>query len=158
MSEEEQNHQPAEQVRSPFSRSNASIEPPRSGLAKHGLIWGIVILLGLVLIGGIVAFSSGIFFNPLRTLREFPVQEYYDNHATLEGTRFRGDLTVSGQIGWKENLGRIVNCTLENGKSPVVVLIPQKYDSTPMEAGAHFEAELLVAEGGLIKVNLLKAK
>jgi hypothetical protein len=131
------------------------VEPPRSAFARKGLIWVGSIVFGIALVGGVAAFSTGAFFNPLRTLRKFPVQEYYDNHSSLEGTRFRAELTIAGQIGWKENLGRLVNCNLEGVKSPVVVLLSPKFDSTPMEAGEHFQAELLVAEGGLIKVNFL---
>ena len=133
------------------------MEPKHPGIPNKALIWPGITVLGLIIVAGIAMKSSGMFFNPLRTLREFPVQEYYENHATLEGTRFRAKLTVASQIGWKEHLGRLVNCTLGDGKSPVIVLLPQKYDSTPMETGEHFEAELLVGEGGLIKVNFLRA-
>jgi len=145
------------QVRSPFARSSASVESQRPAFSRKGILWAGVIVLALAVAGAVAVKSSGVFFNPLRVLREFPVQEYYENHATLEGTRFRGKLTITSQIGWKENLGRLVNCTLGDGKSPVVVLIPQKYDSTPMETGEHFEAELLVSDGGLIKVNFLRS-
>lgn len=126
-------------------------------MSRKVIAWAGIAVLVLVASGVVAAKSSGMFFSPLRTLREFPAQDYYENPATLEGTRYRGDLTVAGQIGWKESQGRLVNCMVGAGKSPVVVLIPQKYDSTPMETGEHFEAELLVAEGGLIKVNFLKA-
>jgi len=149
---------PSPQVRSPFSDSKASIGVPRAAFSTRGLIWGAVITLAVVIIAGIAIFSMGLFFNPLRTLREFPAQEYYDNHATLQGTRYRSNLTITGQIGWKNDLGRLVNCTSGDGKSPLVVLIPAKFDSIPMEAGEHFQAELLVAEGGLIKVNFLRPK
>lgn len=155
-SDEIDNLEDSPQVNSPFSNSRVSIQPPHPTLTAKGLALWVGIALGVAIIVGAVIFSKELFFSHLRTLREFPVQEYYENQTSLEGTRFRADLTIAGQIGWKETLGRLVNCTVGDGKLPVVVLVPPKFDSTSMEAGRQFQAELLVTEGGLIKVNFLK--
>ncbi len=93
--------------------------------------------------------------NPLRTLKPFPVEEYYDHPSSLEGTRFKATIRAAGQIGWKKEVGRLVNFKVEPAGKPIVALLPPKFDSVTFEAGETFEAGLLVDEGGLIKVNHL---
>lgn len=143
------------EVQSPFAGTQASVLTEKKARSK-GRPW---ILSGIVIIG---VFALAIFFaqkairNPLRTLQEFPVSEYYKNHTSLEGTRFKSRLKVVNQLGWKEEVGRLVVFHAGDGENPVVVLIPPEKDSLSFESGESYAAELLVGEGGLLTAGYLK--
>jgi hypothetical protein len=139
-------------IQSPFSGKQSSLRTKSSPGAGKSIF--VVLTVGVILTV-LAVFVIRSVNDPLRTLRPFPVQNYYDHYASLEGTRFKATIRAAGQIGWKKELGRLVNFKVEPDGQPIVVLIPPKFDSQTFESGEIFDVELLVEEGGLIKVNHL---
>lgn len=139
-------------VRSPFEgvQSSLSNRNPK-GSGKTVIVAVIVALVAVVL--GVFVFRS--LSNPLRTLKPFPTEEYYEHYQSLEGTRFKATLRAAGQIGWKKDLGRLVNFKVEPDGKPIVALLPSEFDSQTFESGETFDAEIRVEEGGLVKINYL---
>ncbi len=140
------------QISSPFAGVRSSVSR-QGGKQKHN-----VALVGSI-IGGLLVLAIAVFFiqkalnDPLRTLREFPVAEYYENHASLEGTRFRARLKTVEQLGWKEEIGRLIICSVGDGDQRVVVLVDQKFDGISFAAGDVYDVELRVLEGGLLSAS-----
>lgn len=110
----------------------------------------------LVLIAVLAVVLNNSLNNPLRTLKDFPVEEYYDNHSALEGGRYKGELRVISSLGWRENVGRLVNFEVGPNNKPIVILIPPSLNETRFEPGDKFTAELRIGEGGLVKAGFLK--
>lgn len=152
--EQPSSEEPQETVRSPFAGTQSTIRKTRRKPASSAVLIGTVLACFAALAFG-VYLSRGAFNNPLRTLRSFPVEEYYSNHSSLEGTRFKADFKILDQLGWKEDVGRLVTVAI-NEEKPVVIVVPQKFESIDFERGDHFEGELLVGQGGLIKANYLR--
>jgi hypothetical protein len=152
--ERSSSEEPHEAVRSPFAGTQSTIRKSRKQTTPKAALTGAVIA-GLLIIGVGIYLGRGTLDNPLRTLRVFPVDEYYSNHTSLEGTHFRADFKVLDQLGWNENIGRMVTVEVAEGK-PVVIAIPQKFENIALEPGDHFETELLVGNGGLLKANFLR--
>lgn len=140
-------------VRSPFSGTHSSVQ--KAGGARNSRKIGLAVAFALVLLGAGYFVLQSI-NDPLRTLREFPIEEYYTNHASFEGTRFRGQLKAVTQLGWKREAGRLVLFGLGETEKPAVVLIPPKFENLSIEPGESFQAELLVGEGGLITASLVR--
>ena len=110
----------------------------------------------MALLGVILFFVQRTLNDPLRTLRQFPVGEYYENHSSLEGTRFKARLKAVNQIGWKEEMGRLIVFHAGDNADPVVVLIEPAYDKLSFEPGETYAAEVRVGEGGLLTANHLR--
>lgn len=142
-------------VRSPFSGVQSTIVRPERLKPRIFAITLTVLLGVLVVAGGFVLFQKGL-SDPLRTLQDFPVDEYYENHSALEGTRFKARLKAVNQIGWKEDLGRLVIFEAGAGGKPVVVVIPPNLETLSIESGQPYQAEIRVTEGGLLKANYLR--
>jgi len=144
-----------EKVPSPFDGAKSLLSAtPTGSVQRRAFIWATI----AAVIVGAVLFWQYIFTDPLRTLREFPVRDYYENHIALEGTSFRADCRVIAQLGWNSNLGRLINCTLGSEQDPVVLLVPEKFRAIPLMNGDRFNGELTVVDGGLVTVTTLKVK
>lgn len=126
--------------------------PRRSGGNK--LILQIV-AAALLLIGGIAGgiFLAGRLNDPLRTLEKFPVAKYLDGHRAITGLRFRGELRVEADLGWKEGIGRLMVFAAQDDARPIAVMIPPHLAGTYFTKGQSYTAELEVKEGGLIYAN-----
>lgn len=123
---------------------------------KLPLIITVIVITAVLLVTGY--FFSKTLTNPLRTLKQFPIETYYDHPSSLEGTRFKATLRAGNQIGWKKEIGRLVNFRIEPSGDPIVALVPPKFETIAFEPDEAFDAELLVEEGGLIKVNYLEPR
>jgi len=113
-------------------------------------------LVGIALVVLIGWFINNSLNSPLRTLRAFPVEDYYDNYASLEGGRFKAELKVINSIGWKDKVGRLVTFSVGSGEKPIVVLIPPEFDNTQFDPGQKFSTGLFIGEGGLVKATFLQ--
>jgi hypothetical protein len=91
--------------------------------------------------------------DPLRTLEAFPVAKYLENHRAVAGAKFKGELRVEADLGWKEGVGRLMVFTLPGDTRPIVVLIPAQLSNIYFSKGQTYLAELEVKEGGLIYAN-----
>jgi hypothetical protein len=151
-------HQPIEPgekpILSPFSDSESPVLQKRrkSSLA----LW---VSLGAVLC--VLLAIGGFFFtrylnDPLRTLEPFPVGKYLESYKALAGSKFRGNLRVENDLGWKEGAGRLMVFSLHDDPHPIVVMIPPSLAQIYFTKGQTYEGELEVKEGGLIYANSIR--
>jgi hypothetical protein len=139
-------------MQSPFSDA-PTVLPAQTKRKGNGLLWGLIgsILLLIVGIGGYLLYSH--LNDPLRTLEVFPVAKYLEGYKSLQGSRFKGELTVENDLGFKDGTGRLMTFSTKESTHPVVVMIPQSLSGIYFVKGQHYLAELEVKEGGLIYAN-----
>ncbi|HEY5741861.1 MAG TPA: hypothetical protein VIS99_04910 [Terrimicrobiaceae bacterium] len=114
-----------------------------------------VVLLVLLLGGSF--FLYRYLGDPLRTLEQFPVAKYLEDYKPLTGSKFRGNLRVENDLGWKEGIGRLMVFTFAGIDSrAVVVLVPANLAHLYFAKGQTYEGEFEVKEGGLICANLIR--
>jgi hypothetical protein len=141
-------------VVSPFASAQASVGGSSPGWKRFS--WPA--LLGiLVILAGIAAFAVYRYLHdPYRTLEPFSVGRYLDNYRGLAGSKFRGDLRVEADLGWKEGVGRLMVFSSPNDGRSFVVLIPPKLSGIYFTKGQTYLAELEIKEGGLVYANSCK--
>lgn len=139
---------------SPFSDAESPVLQKRR--KSHVALWiSLGIVLCLVLgIGGF--FLSRYLSDPLRTLEPFPVPKYMESYKALAGSKFRGNLRVENDLGWKEGMGRLMVFSLRDDPHPIVVMIPPSLAQIYFTKGQTYEGELEVKEGGLIYANSIR--
>lgn len=153
MSASEEYSQPISEdpVLSPFSDT----EPRRFRKRKKSngllLVGGVICLLIALGVGGFFTFQR--LNDPLRTLELFPVGKYLENYKPLAGAKFRAELRVENDLGWKEGVGRLMVFSLKEDPRPIVVMIPPTLAETYFTKGQNYLAELEVKEGGMIYAN-----
>ncbi len=141
-------------ILSPFSDTE-SLVFQRRGKSRVALWVSLGIIFCVVI--GIGGFFLARYLNdPLRTLEPFPVGKYMDSYKTLAGSKFRGNLRVENDLGWKEGVGRIMVFSLRDDPHPIVVMIPTTLSHIYFTKGQNFEGELEVKEGGLIYANSIR--
>jgi hypothetical protein len=142
-------------MQSPFSDAPTVLpaQPKRKG---NGLLWGLIgsIALLIVGIGGYLLYTH--LNDPLRTLEVFPVAKYLEGYKSLQGSRFKGELTVENDLGFKDGAGRLMTFSTKESTHPVVVMIPQSLSGIYFVKGQHYLTELEVKDGGLIYANSCK--
>ncbi len=116
--------------------------------AWAGRVGAAVGALALVVLGGWWGLRSAA--DPMRTLEEFPAAKYFDGHRALAGLRFRADLQVEADMGWKEGVGRLMLFTAPGESRALVVLVPDSLGNIHFTKGQKFEGEVAVKDGGLI--------
>lgn len=145
---------PTHPVVSPFSDAAGS---PANG-RRNSLLFSILAILGtaaaLVATGGYFVLQR--LNDPLRTLEGFPLNKYLDSYRSLSGAKFRGNLRVENDLGWKDGIGRLMVFSLAEHPEPVVVMIPGAAAQTYFTKGQSYEAELEVREGGMIYANTIR--
>jgi hypothetical protein len=142
-------------ILSPFANTHASL--PGSGKGTHR--WWLLALASMLLlligaVGGVLAINY--LNDPFRTLEPFPVGKYFENHRTLAGLRFRGDLRVEADLGWNEGKGRLMVFSSQQDPRPIAVMVPSQFKEIYFTKGQSYVAELEVGEGGLIYANAFK--
>lgn len=149
------NESPGEPILSPFSDTESSslLQKKRKSKAPLWLSMGLILLL-IVGIGSF--FLVRHLQDPLRTLEPFPVGKYMETYRALAGSKFRGNLRVENDLGWKEGIGRLMVFSLKEDPRPIVVMIPPDLASTYFSKGQSFEGELEVKEGGLVYANSIR--
>jgi hypothetical protein len=143
-----------DRVISPFSDAEApTLRRKTKSKAPLWIAAGSVLLLA-ALVGGFFLFRY--LNDPLRTLEPFPVSKYLDSYKSLAGSKFRGNLRVENDLGWKEGSGRLMVFSLRDEPRPVAVMIPPHLSSIYFTKGQTYEGELEVKEGGLIYANSIR--
>jgi hypothetical protein len=146
----------AGKVVSPFAHTEAVLPAKRQGGNKMLMLVGLAIIL--VAAGAV----SGVYLtrylnDPLRTLENFPVAKYLDGYRGLAGSKFKGQLRVEADLGWKEGAGRLMLFTCPDDNRPVAVMIPAAVaGGIYFTKGQTYLSELEVKEGGLIYANSCK--
>jgi hypothetical protein len=140
------------QVVPPFAETAATLSGARRSYAPMiGWIIAAVVLVCVATWGGMALARH--MSDPLRTLEAFPVAKYLENHRAVAGAKFKGDLRVEADLGWKEGVGRLMVFTVPGDTRPIVVLIPAQLSNIYFSKGQTYLAELEVKEGGLIYAN-----
>jgi len=78
------------------------------------------------------------------------MDKYLADYRSMTGAKFKADLKVSADLGWKAETGRLMVFTLENDNRRLVVLIPPKLSGLYFTKGQNYQALLEVGEGGLV--------
>jgi hypothetical protein len=139
-----------QQIVSPFARTTATVQPFSGRNKISWPLWIVSGLLVFVVLGIAGYFTLKYLNNPYRTLETFPIAKYLDDYRSLAGAKFKGDMKVSADLGWKDGVGRLMVFTAQNEGRPIVVLIPPKLSGIFFTKGQNYQVSLEVGEGGLI--------
>jgi hypothetical protein len=137
-------------VISPFARTTSTVQARGGRGSGSWALWLVSSLLILMIIGIMGYFTYKYLSDPYRTLEPFPMDKYLDDYRSMAGNKFKADLKVSADLGWKAETGRLMVFTIENDNRPLVVLIPPKLGGLFFEKGQNYQASLEVGEGGLV--------
>lgn len=144
----EQNDDP--QIISPFSQTTSSIRPPDQRPRRAWGLWMVSGILVILILGNTVYFSLKYLNDPYRTLEPFSEDRYLADFQPLMGSKFKADFKVDADLGWKDNVGRLMVFTAPNDARPILVLIPPKLSGIFFTKGQTYQIALEVGEGGLI--------
>ena len=142
-------------VASPFAHAEATLSSPKRQKSR-ALLW--IILAVFLMVAGAVGgtFLTRFLNDPLRTMEAFPTGKYFENYHSLAGSKFKGELRVEADLGWKEGVGRLMLFSTPSDSRSVAVLIPASMASIYFVKGQTYMAELEVKEGGLVYANSCK--
>ncbi len=139
-------------VVSPFARTTSTVQVGGGGGSGHWGLWIVSGLLVLTLVSIIGYFSFKYLEDPYRTLEQFPMDKYLSDYRSLAGAKFKADLKVSADLGYKPETGRLMVFTVQNdsGNRPLVVLIPQSLSGIYFTKGQNYQISMEVRDGGLV--------
>lgn len=139
---------------SPFSDAESHVlQKRRKSRVPLWISLGVIFCL-FAAIGGF--FLVRYLNDPLRTLEPFPVGKYMESYKALAGSKFRGNLRVENDLGWKDGVGRLMVFSLREDPRPIVVMIPPSLAQIYFTKGQNYEGELEVKEGGLVYANSIR--
>jgi hypothetical protein len=138
------------QIISPFAQTTSTIRPSSEWTMILWPLWIISGLLVLVILGSVGYFAIRYLDDPYRTMEPFSVDKYFVDYQPLAGSKFKADMKVTADLGWKENTGRLMVFTVGNDARPLSVLIPPKLSGIFFEKGQTYQISLEVGEGGLL--------
>jgi hypothetical protein len=139
------------EVVSPFAHAQTAVGGEQKSKRKS-VLWISLAIAVVVLIVGSVA-TVKYLGDPYRTLEAFPVAKYFEGYRGLMGSRFKSDLRVEADLGYKDGVGRLMVFSTPADSRAIVVLMPPKLASIYFTKGQSYVAELEVREGGLIYAN-----
>lgn len=139
-----------DQIISPFAQTTSSIRPSAGSSGISLPLWIISGLLVILILGNVGYFAYKYLSDPYRTIEPFSVDRYLADFQPLTGSKFKADLKVQADLGWKENIGRLMVFTVSNDSRPILVLIPPKLSGIFFNKGQTYQVSLEVGEGGLI--------
>lgn len=145
---EEESESP--RVISPFAQTTSTVQSRGGGGKSSIALWLVSALLILLILGVIGYFSFRYLSNPYRTLEDFPMDKYLTDYRSLMGDKFKAELKVSADLGWKSETGRLMVFTIQNDNRSLVVLIPPKLGGLYFTKGQNYQASLEVGDGGLV--------
>ena len=135
---------------SPFAQTTSSVRPAAHRGAISWPLWIVSAVLLLVVLGNAAYFTVRYLNNPYRTLEPFSTDRYLSDFQPLAGSKFGSDLKVVADLGWKDNVGRLMVFTAPNDTRPILVLIPPKLAGVYFSKGQTYQVAMEVGEGGLI--------
>jgi hypothetical protein len=145
--------QPPGQIISPFSTTEAVVPSNGKPLAK-ALLWAVLTVLALAALAGGARLVTNYLNDPYRTMQAFPVEKFLENYRGLAGAKYKAELQVEADLGWREDVGRLMLFTVSGDSRPVAVLVPVAVSNNVyFVKGQKYLAELVVKEGGLIYAN-----
>ncbi len=78
------------------------------------------------------------------------MDKYLADYRPMAGVKFKANLKVSADLGWKPEKGHLMVFTVENDNRALVVLIPSKFSGIFFTKGQTYQVSLEVGEGGLV--------
>jgi hypothetical protein len=138
------------QVISPFAQTTSMINQSVKKTRFSWPMWIVSGVLVFVLLGNAGHFSFKYLNDPYRTIEPFPLDKYLADFQPLTGSKFKADFKVMADLGWKENVGRLMVFTVPNDTRPILVLIPPKLAGIFFTKGQTYQVSLEVGDGGLI--------
>jgi hypothetical protein len=145
-----ENESESQRIISPFAQTTSTVQSSQGKGPKNLSLWIVSSLLILVIVGMVGYFVYKYISDPYRTLESFPTDKYLADYRSLSGAKFKANLKVSADLGWKADVGHLMVFTAENDHRPLVVLIPPRLGGIFFIKGQSYQATLQVAEGGLI--------
>lgn len=142
--------EPNSRVISPFAQTTSTVQAAQGRSSGSPGLWIMSGLLILVVIGIAGYFTYKYLNDPYRTLEPFPMDKYLSDYRSLTGAKFKADLKVSADLGWKAETGRLMVFTVDNDNRSIVVLIPPKLSGIFFTKGQNYLVSLEVGEGGLV--------
>jgi hypothetical protein len=144
-----------QRVVSPFARTTSTVQTSGGNNSGRWALWLVSGLLIVTVVGIIGYFTFKYLEDPYRTLEQFPMDKYLSDYRSLAGAKFKADLKVSADLGYKPETGRLMVFTVENdsGNRPLVVLIPQNLSGIYFTKGQNYQVSLEVRDGGLVYAN-----
>ncbi len=152
-------HRPHEEIEtdkvvSPFAHAEAAVPQSQARGHQRLVLWIGVFLVFIALLLTANAFLPRYLKDPYRTLEAFPVAKYLESHRALAGSRFKAELRVEADLGWKEGVGRLMLFSTANDSRPIAVMVPAVVGKDIyFTKGQTYMAEVEVKEGGLIYAN-----
>ncbi len=143
----------SQRIISPFAQTTSTVQPARSKGPGNLSLWIVSGLLAVVIAGIVGYFTYKYLADPYRTLESFPVDKYLTDYHSLSGAKFKADLKVSADLGWKADTGRLMVFTVEGASRTIAVLVQ---GDTNFLKDQIYTGELYVSEGGLIHATNLK--
>ncbi len=137
-------------VISPFAQTTATVQSSGGGRGGSLALWIVSGLLVFVILGIAGYFTYKYLGDPYRTLEPFPMDKYLADYRSMMGNKFKADLKVSADLGWKAETGRLMVFTVQNDNRSLVVLIPPKLSGLYFTKGENYQASLEVGDGGLV--------
>jgi hypothetical protein len=137
-------------ILSPFAQTTTSVRPATRHHAISWPLWIVSAALALVLLGHAAYFTFKYLANPYRTLEPFSTDRYLADFQPLAGSKFGSDLKVVADLGWRENVGRLMVFTAPNDTRPILVLIPPKLSGIFFTKGQTYQVAMEIGQGGLI--------
>jgi hypothetical protein len=137
-------------ILSPFAQTTSSVRPVAARTRVSWPFWIVSGVLAFVILGNAAYFAFKYLNDPYRTLELFSTDRYLADFQPLAGSKFRADFKVMADLGWKENVGRLMVFTAPNDTRPILVLIPPKLSTIFFTKGQIYQVSLEVGEGGLI--------
>ena len=140
----------SQRIISPFAQTTSTVASARSGNSSSLALWIVSGLLAFLILGVSGYFTYKYLDDPYRTLEPFPMDKYLSDYRSMAGAKFKADLKVSADLGWKAETGRLMVFTMQNDSRALVVLIPPKLSGIFFTKGQNYQVSLLVGEGGLV--------
>jgi hypothetical protein len=140
----------SQRIISPFAQTTSTIQPSRGTSPAFLALWIVSSLLVLVIFGIIGFFTYKYLDNPFRTMETFSMDKYLSDYRPMSGVKFKADLKVAADLGWKPETGHLMVFTVENDNRSLVVLIPPKLSGIFFTKGQTYQMALEVGEGGLV--------
>lgn len=143
-------YRPAQAAHSPFAHHEAQVSHGPGHSGGKMVLWVAAGFLTALILGFAAMQIQNVLNDPYRTLEPFSAERYLENYQALAGGRFRADLRVENELGYKEGVGKLMVLGTENSRYSVPVLIAPELAGTAFTKGQLYRFELTVREGGVI--------
>jgi hypothetical protein len=142
-------------MQSPLENQSMPPRKKRSARKWHpAIVYGAP--LAILLLALYVAYTK--INDPYRTLETFPVAAYYNNFNSLVGARFKAELAVEADLGYREGIGRLMVFRSQQDGRTMAVLLKSPDAEIFFSKGQIYLGEVQVGADGLILFSSLSKR